>query len=126
MKKLYVACSMSMFATMQYDTYLARIKADYPEHEILEPKLLYHCHTEWLEGWKDLKPLLSLFIFFRDTEDYIGLGVVTEMIGLRCPILLLTDSGYVTPDNYNFKLGPDNRQHIRVTLKKKRTPKIRG
>jgi predicted SprT family Zn-dependent metalloprotease len=116
---------MGMYATDTYTTYLARIRADYPDYEILEPKLLYHCHAEWLEEYEKLRTgrQIDLFIFFRDREDYIGRGVMHEMCGLVCPKILLTESGYIQPDDYDFKRGINNLKYVRVVIKKKRTVK---
>jgi hypothetical protein len=93
-----------------------------PEYEILEPKLLYHSHSEWLYEYEILRmgKEIDLFIFFRDEEDYIGRGVMYEMCGLLCPKILITEDGYVQPDDYDFKRGINNLKHVRVVIKKKR------
>lgn len=119
MKKLYVACSMGMYETPEYDLYLSRIRADYPEYEILEPKKIYHSNEEWLKGWRVLHTDIDMLVFFADTQGYIGSGVHLE-IHTCDPVFCLLNYEYIPMKEVQFsRCNMINRVQYRRVLGKK-------
>ncbi len=93
--RVYVASSLSTYATPEYSTNLERITELFPDAEILAARDLFTSNADWLRKWPGIVLQIDALIFFEHADGYIGYGVWTEIsdaLAHGIPVYLLRDS----------------------------------
>lgn len=117
--RVYVASSLSTYATPEYARNLDRIAELFPDAEILAPRDLFTSNSDWLRKWPGVVAQIDALIFFQDAQGYIGYGVWTEIhdaIDHGIPVSLLADSSLHPWSTVEIsERQPDNwRQYARI------------
>ncbi len=93
--RVYVASSLSTYATPEYSINIERISGLSPDAEILAARDLFTSNADWLRKWPGIVSQIDALIFFEDADGYIGYGVWTEIndaLAHAIPVSLLRDS----------------------------------
>lgn len=123
---IYVACSTHLFESRLYQNRLMRIRADYPEAFILEPKKYFIDTAHWLQYWDDVIKRLHMLIFFVDRNNFIGKGTYKEIVDCmkaHIPVFLLTPNGsYISLEHIQFTKGNESnwRYYSRIFIKRRK------
>jgi hypothetical protein len=93
---VYLASSMSTYATARYDAMVEHTRRAFPDAELLSARDLYTSSAHWLSTWPDHLARLTALVFFAETDGSIGKGVYKEIedaLAAGIPVYYLYDSG---------------------------------
>ncbi len=77
-RTIYVASSVSLFDTSEYEDIKALVERSYPQDTLIFAKGLYSGSQEWLTKWPHIAKTVDVLLAFTH-DGWIGRGVFTEM-----------------------------------------------
>ncbi len=123
---IYLASPISTYRdTARYVHMLDLARAAFPDAELLPAKGLYSGNESWRRTWPEHLKHITACLFFTDTDESVGLGVMTEIedcLSHNLPVSLLQDDGSVIEyRRLRIELidgGMSWRRYKRVTIRR--------